>query len=137
VTYPFKSFDGGVTLERQRTGARVFDINRDGVAHYGLYPDWVEDLRHIAGQRIVDDLANGAEAYLQMWERAVGVSREHCLSARARRAVRRGISAEALLRAAGQPRTRAGRRFAYRACGGGRVVATFTKRGRVGRVTRP
>ncbi len=135
VSYPFKSFDGGVTLERQRTGTRVFDINRDGVAHYGMYADWVEDLRQIAGQRIVDDLARGSEAYLQMWERAVGVPRERCQPARSR-AIRRGMTAEALLRAAGQPRARTGRRFAYRHCGGGRITVTFTTRGRVDRITR-
>ena len=38
--------------------------------HYGLYPDWIEDLRMVAGQGIVDDMANGAESYLQMWARA-------------------------------------------------------------------
>ena len=30
----------------------------------------MEDLRIIAGPQIVTDLANGAEAYLQMWARA-------------------------------------------------------------------
>jgi hypothetical protein len=35
-----------------------------------LFVDWIEDMKHVAGQEIVDDLANGAEAYLQMWERA-------------------------------------------------------------------
>ena len=45
---------------------------RRRVAHYGLFPDWVEDLRLLAGQEVVDDLGRGAEAYLQMWERAVG-----------------------------------------------------------------
>jgi hypothetical protein len=29
-----------------------------------------EDLRLVAGQQIVNDMANGAEAYLQMWARA-------------------------------------------------------------------
>jgi hypothetical protein len=32
--------------------------------------DWIEDLRMVAGQQIVTDMANGAEAYLQMWQRA-------------------------------------------------------------------
>ena len=50
VTYPFKSFDGKVTIDKQRSGQRVYDINVDGVAHYGLYPDWVEDLRKLAGR---------------------------------------------------------------------------------------
>ena len=70
VTYPFQSFDGSVTLRKQRSGRRVWDINVDGVDHYGLHPDWVEDLRLVAGERIVRDLGRGAEAYLQMWERA-------------------------------------------------------------------
>ena len=72
VTYPFKSFDGRQTIDKQGSGQRVYDINVDGVAHYGLFPDWVEDLRHIGGQEVVDDLGRGAEAYLQMWERAAG-----------------------------------------------------------------
>jgi hypothetical protein len=48
----------------------VYDVNTDGVDHYGLYPDWIEDLRKVAGDQIVDDMANGAEAYLQLWARA-------------------------------------------------------------------
>jgi hypothetical protein len=70
VRYPFRSFDGGSVIDRQRSGTRTWDINTDGVDHYGLYADWVEDLRLVAGQQIVDDLATGAEAYLQLWERA-------------------------------------------------------------------
>jgi len=70
VRYPFRSFDGGSVIDRQQSGTRTWDINTDGVDHYGLYADWVEDLRLVAGQQIVDDLANGAEAYLQLWERA-------------------------------------------------------------------
>ena len=73
VTYPFKNFDGTVTVGKQRSGQRVYDINVDGVAHYGLYPDWVEDLRKQAGDEIIRDLARGPEAYLQMWERAEGI----------------------------------------------------------------
>jgi microsomal dipeptidase-like Zn-dependent dipeptidase len=71
VRYPFRSFDGGSVIDRQHSGTRTYDINTDGVDHYGLYADWVEDLRLVAGQEIVDDLANGAEAYLQLWERAL------------------------------------------------------------------
>jgi Membrane dipeptidase (Peptidase family M19) len=70
VRYPFKSFDGGSTIDRQHSGTRVYDINTDGVDHYGLYPDWIEDLRVLAGPQIVTDMANGAEAYLQLWARA-------------------------------------------------------------------
>ena len=67
VTYPFRSFDGGSVLERQRTGERTWDVNTDGVAHYGLFPDYVEDIRLVGGEGVVDDLARGAESYLRTW----------------------------------------------------------------------
>ncbi len=70
VTYPFASHDGGATVHQSRWGTRIWDFNLDGASHYGLFADWIEDMRHVAGQEIVDDLASGAEAYLQMWERA-------------------------------------------------------------------
>ena len=50
VRYPFRSFDGGSVIDRQHSGTRTYDINTDGVDHYGLYPDWIEDLRQVAGQ---------------------------------------------------------------------------------------
>ena len=70
VQYPFLSFDRGSVIKQQRSGTRVYDVNFDGVDHYGLYPDWIEDLRRVGGRAVVEDMANGAEAYLQMWERA-------------------------------------------------------------------
>jgi microsomal dipeptidase-like Zn-dependent dipeptidase len=70
VTYPFLSFDGRAAVHQSRWRNRTWDFNQTGAAHYGLFVDWVEDMKHVAGQEIVDDLARGAEAYLQMWERA-------------------------------------------------------------------
>jgi hypothetical protein len=71
LRYPFTSpIDPGVTLDRQRTGLRTWDVNTDGVANYGLVPDWIADIRTVGGPEIIDDLARGAEAYLQMWARA-------------------------------------------------------------------
>ncbi|MFE3292676.1 peptidase [Rhodococcus sp. NPDC059234] len=72
LKYPYTTFDGGTVMDRQRTGDRVFDLNTDGVAQYGLIPDWIADMRGVAGadgDQITEDLARGAEAYLQMWER--------------------------------------------------------------------
>lgn len=69
VTYPFTTFEG-VTLDRARTGERTWDVNTDGVAHYGLVPDWIEDMRLLAGDELVRDMAAGAEAYLRTWEAA-------------------------------------------------------------------
>lgn len=70
VTYPFTSFDGSVTLDRHSSGERTWDVNTEGVANYGLVPDWIEDMRKVAGDAIVQDMAGGAEAYLRTWERA-------------------------------------------------------------------
>ena len=85
MTYPFTGL-GGVTVDKQVSGQRVYDINKDGVAHYGLYPDWIQDLARSQARPtdIVDDMSRGPEAYLQMWERADGVAttpaatRGHC-----------------------------------------------------------
>ncbi|HEX2058132.1 MAG TPA: hypothetical protein VHI71_07160 [Actinomycetota bacterium] len=137
VEYPFEGF-GGATLHRQVSGTRVpYDINRDGVAHYGLYPDWIEDLRRQAGDAIVDDLQLGPEAYLQMWERAVGVPGSACradiedLTPSDFDALRQGMTAEEVLRALGQPRTRTGTTFTYCLAGGRTGTVTFTPSGEV------
>jgi hypothetical protein len=135
VTYPFKNWDGTVTVGQQHSGQRVYDINKDGVAHYGLYPDWVEDVRHIAGQAIVDDLGRGAEAYLQMWERADGI-KTGCRPAKAK-ATKRGLagarlgaSPASLLKRAGQPKVRGARRWTY-CVKGGQMAAALTRSGHV------
>jgi hypothetical protein len=144
VKYPFKSFDGSVTLDKPKTGERTWDINTDGVAHYGLYPDWVEDLRMQAGDEIVGDLARGAEAYLQMWERAEGVPSTTAVPAKARlRArslgkLRLGASYVQTLRRAGQPANRNGRVWTWNMSGkrGGEVVAVLTRNGNVGLIAK-
>ncbi|TNM50143.1 hypothetical protein FHP29_01020 [Nocardioides albidus] len=148
VRYPFTGL-GGVTIEKQRAGQRVWDINADGVAQYGLYPDWVEDLRQVAeaqepgdGERIVDDMARGAEAYLQMWERAYGVRPDSCRNpglrptvAQARDLVRPGMTTDAVLRAVGQPYERLGSSYTFCARTDGRerveVAVTFGPDGTV------
>ncbi|GGU47406.1 discoidin domain-containing protein [Streptomyces lavendofoliae] len=67
VRYPFRSADGGSLVERQTTGERTWDVNTDGAAHYGLVPDWLEDIRVTGGQDVIDDLFRGAESYLTTW----------------------------------------------------------------------
>ena len=49
IDYPFTSYDGSVTFDRQKTGEREFDYTTEGVAHYGLYADWLADLRRQGG----------------------------------------------------------------------------------------
>jgi hypothetical protein len=145
VTYPFRSIDGAVTLHRHRTGQRTWDINVDGVSQYGLYPDWMEDLRRIAGNEIAADMARGAEAYLQTWERAVGIPANHCrgprgvFTAGGMGHVRLRAGPEQVLRRAGQPATRVARVWTWcvadRRNRGARVAAVFTPQQTVGLVT--
>ena len=76
LQYPFTSYDGRVVFDRQVTGERVFDLNADGVAHYGLYADWVADVQHHGGEgrdTAMEMLFRSAEGYLRMWERVEGL----------------------------------------------------------------
>ena len=144
VSYPFKGFNG-VTVRRHTSGQRTWDINVDGVAQYGLYPDWIEDLAKVAGRdgdEITDDMARGAEAYLQMWERAEGIAPDSCRNpglrkgaAKVTRLLRPGMSTTAVMRVVGQPYTRLGRTFGFCAKekGDGKVMmtVTFTQRGKL------
>ncbi|PCJ33803.1 MAG: hypothetical protein COA99_15305 [Moraxellaceae bacterium] len=73
IEYPFLSYDGNVRFYKPKTGNREFDYATEGVAHYGLLAEWVENLRQV-DENDPEDLMgifmNSAEAYLQMWERA-------------------------------------------------------------------
>jgi hypothetical protein len=153
VTYPFKGL-GGVTVDKQHAGERVYDINADGVAQYGLYPDWIQDLSKVAdtqkrgdGAKIEDDMARGAEAYLQMWERAEGVAPDSCRNPELRKRVatisklvRRGMTTTAVMKSVGQPYQRLGStyRFCARTGAAPKVMmkVTFSKAGRVTGVRR-
>ncbi len=118
VKYPFTGL-GGVKIDKQLSGQRRYNINTDGVAHYGLYPDWIEDLRRQGGAKIADDMARGAEAYLQMWERGSGISNDGCRQASVRKGTSRvfgiakGTSVTDVLKRAGIPHQRLGTNFAY------------------------
>jgi hypothetical protein len=144
VTYPFKGING-VTINKQTAGQRVWDINVDGVAQYGLYPDWIEDLAKVAGAdgaAIKDDMSRGPEAYLQMWERAEGIAPDSCRNPELRkpvsavqRLIRPGMNTRAVMRAVGQPYTRLGHTFGFCAKAKGhksvKMKVTFTQRGKV------
>jgi hypothetical protein len=152
VTYPFRGFNG-VRIDQQVAGERVYDLNVDGVAQYGLYPDWIQDLSLIAessergdGKKILDDMARGAEAYLQMWERAYGIAPDSCRNpgnrlpvATVQRRLRPGMSTTQVMKVVGQPYTRLGREFGFCAKGTGgskvEMTAVFSKKGRLVRVS--
>jgi hypothetical protein len=132
VGYPFRSADGRVSFQRERWGQRLFDINKDGVANYGMYADWLEELRILGGPPMVNDMMGGAEAYLETWERAYGVRAIGCRPA-ALRTVRVGDSSSTVLKKAGQPASRPGSSFRY--CGG-KTRVLFNSKGRVARIAR-
>ncbi len=57
-------------LKPYRMGDRVFDFNVDGLAHFGLVPDMLQDLKNVEmPKRDLQALFGSAEAYLQMWEK--------------------------------------------------------------------
>ena len=79
VQYPFTSPSGspssGASFDRSTLPwsgrTQSYDISSDGVAHVGMIPDFVEELKAMG---LTDaDLAplwHGAEAYIRMWEAA-------------------------------------------------------------------
>jgi hypothetical protein len=89
-------------------------------------------------------MARGAEAYLQMWERATGVPRTTAISPKARfkakgiGGLRLGASYVQALQTAGQPASRNGRVWRYDVGGkhGGKVVAVLTPAGKVGLIAK-
>jgi microsomal dipeptidase-like Zn-dependent dipeptidase len=72
LRYPFRSYDGHVEFMRERTGDYTYDLNVEGVAHYGLLPDLIADIQQGHGDaRALPPLFRSAEAYLETWQRAV------------------------------------------------------------------
>jgi hypothetical protein len=142
ISYPFASpIDKGVKFDRQQSGTQTYDLNTDGVAHFGQWPDWTEGVRRDAGARVIRDLRGGSESYLRMWERAVGIRGPHRkprhghMQADGMNSIRLGMKPKRLLRSAGQPASRTrGWRWKVRRSRGAVVGAAFTRRGKVGLV---
>lgn len=58
-------------LRRYITGNRYWDFNLDGLAHAGLLPDLLQDLKNIGmTKEQLSPLFQSVEDYLQMWEKA-------------------------------------------------------------------
>jgi hypothetical protein len=74
VMYPFE-LPGFGKFQKQETGQKTFDFNVDGLAHVGLLPDMIADLKQIG---LSDDdlrpLFRSAEGYIKVWERATGAT---------------------------------------------------------------
>jgi hypothetical protein len=55
---------------KSKLGTREWDYNVDGVAHIGLFPDFLRKVELLGGNDIVDRLFDGAESVAVMWEHA-------------------------------------------------------------------
>ena len=72
LQYPFVLDEFG-TFDKQVSGQKTFDFNVDGLAHVGLIPDLIADLKNLGlTQGDLDPLMRSAETYIQTWERARG-----------------------------------------------------------------
>jgi hypothetical protein len=117
---------GDVVIRQQTSGLKTYDINTDGVAHYGLFADWFHEVALAAAERqpelggaeaITKDMLAGAETYLRMWERAVYGTNE-CVEDGSTFQVEDlhallGLNVEGFLRAIGQPIDRSDAVYTY------------------------
>jgi microsomal dipeptidase-like Zn-dependent dipeptidase len=72
VVYPFTPLHGSVTqLGRLQSGYRIFDINYDGFAQVGLFPDFIEELQKVGvSQQDLEPLFTAADDYIETWAAA-------------------------------------------------------------------
>jgi hypothetical protein len=60
-------------LEPYVMGDRLYDYNVDGLAHYGMVPDLLQDVANVLGDNThyaLDPVFRAAEGYIETWERA-------------------------------------------------------------------
>ena len=70
--YPFRAYGSSISFLCESTGSRQFNLNKDGVAHYGLFADLLAYMRQQKdGGAASALLYRSAEAYLRMWQRVV------------------------------------------------------------------
>jgi microsomal dipeptidase-like Zn-dependent dipeptidase len=59
-------------IERAQLGRRTFDLNRDGLAHYGLLPDFVVDIAlQAGGWDRMTPFFRSADALCRTWDKAM------------------------------------------------------------------
>lgn len=74
VAYPFQPHGAHGNFHRQQNKDRTYDIALDGVAHVGMLPDFIEELK-VQGMndKRLKPLFHSAEKYIQVWEKAVAM----------------------------------------------------------------
>ena len=75
ITYPFTSVAGDINFTEAVAGNRTYDFGLEGMAHIGLIPEYIEDVRlDGATDDDLEPLFRSAEGYIQTWEKAVARS---------------------------------------------------------------
>ena len=71
MTYPFRSYAGDIKFLEPQLGNRAVDFNTEGMAHVGLLPELIEDVRRDGvTDKELEPLFKSAEGYIRMWEKA-------------------------------------------------------------------
>lgn len=58
------------SFPKAKMGRKEWDYNTEGVAHIGLFPDFLRKVELLHGEDIVDKVFEGAESVAEMWEQA-------------------------------------------------------------------
>jgi microsomal dipeptidase-like Zn-dependent dipeptidase len=67
---PLETITYGPSLTKCVTGAKAWDFNAEGMAHYGLLPDFIESCRKVGMTKTEQDaFFSSAERFAQMWEK--------------------------------------------------------------------
>ena len=60
------------TLTQQLLGTRVMHFQKDGLADYGMLPDFLQAVSRVArGEEVVRALFRGADNVVTMWEKSI------------------------------------------------------------------
>jgi microsomal dipeptidase-like Zn-dependent dipeptidase len=74
-SYSMNALSGLPAMNASVTGNRTFDLNYDGLAHYGMLPDLLQDTRVVGmTSEQLGPLFQGAEAVVQTWEKGCRLS---------------------------------------------------------------
>jgi hypothetical protein len=66
LKYPFTL--AGITFDKQVSGQKTYDFNVDGLAHIGLFPDMIADMKQVGVyNEELQPLFSSAQAYVNMW----------------------------------------------------------------------
>jgi microsomal dipeptidase-like Zn-dependent dipeptidase len=59
------------SFPRSSLGTKSWDYNKDGVAHYGMLPDFLRDVGALpSGNLVTNNLMSGADYFLQTWKKS-------------------------------------------------------------------